>query len=285
MYVIRQAFKAVQHNPIASLSTFTTMVLSLMVLAAFSLFSLNLNLVLKEMQGELEMAAFLSRSANFQAIRTEVEQWEEVEASRYVSPDEALAELTDRYEYVEKAASLVANPLPPTIEMRLRDPSDTPIVTNRLLQIPGVEDVEDGSEAVQSFLAIRDAIRLIGSVLIVVLLAAALFAMVNTIRVAITARKEEIEVMRLVGATKGFIRAPFLIEGLGLGISSGLISVLLVASSYFIIVNRLADRIPLIPFLKDFGTVASVCLLMFSLAVIVGLVGSAISVSQYLEEA
>lgn len=285
MYVIRQAFKAVQHNPIASLSTFTTMVLSLMVLAAFSLFSLNLNLMLKEMQSELEMAAFLSRNANFEAIRSEVEQWPEVEESRYVSPDEALAELTDRYEYVEKAASLVANPLPATIEMRLSDPSHTPIVTERLLQIPGVDDIEDGSEAVQSFLAIRDAFRLIGSLLIVVLLAAALFAMVNTIRVAITARKEEIEVMRLVGATKNFIRAPFLIEGLGLGLSSGLLSVILVTGSYYLIVNRLAERIPLIPFLKDFGTVSSVCLLMFFLAVLVGLVGSAISVSQYLEEA
>ncbi len=285
MYVISQAFKAVRHNPIASLSTFTTMVLSLMVLAAFSLFSLNLNLMLREMQSELEMAAFLSRNADFSAIHTEIQQWPEIAESRYVSPDDALAELTDRYEYVDKAASLVANPLPPTIEMRLKDPSQTTIVTERLRQIPFVEDVEDGSEAVESFLAIRNAFRFVGSVLIIVLLAAALFAMVNTIRVAITARKDEIEVMRLVGATKNFIRAPFLLEGLGLGLTSGLLSTILVASSYSLIVNRLADRIPIIPLLKDFGTVASVCLLIFLLALLVGLVGSAISVSQYLEEA
>jgi cell division protein FtsX len=106
-----------------------------------------------------------------------------------------------------QAARLVENPLPNTIELKLLDPALTPLVSQRLRQLPGIFDVEDGSDSVETFLAINDSLRVGGSILIVILLSSALFAIVNSIRAAIAAREDEIEVMRLVGATNGFIRA------------------------------------------------------------------------------
>ncbi|MEZ4605236.1 MAG: permease-like cell division protein FtsX [Deinococcales bacterium] len=284
LYAFKQALKAIRNNWIASVSTITTMILSLMILAGFSLLSLNLNLLLSELKGELELAAYLEPRANSELLLREIAAWSEVTSASLIEPEAALKELVSDLSYLEQAASLVPNPLPPTIRIRLLDPSYTLLVSERLKQLPGVADVEDGSEAVSTFLAIRDAFRVLGSVLIIVLLTAALFAIVNSIRVAINARKDEIEVMRLVGATRNFIRAPFLIEGLILGLASALIGIILVILSYQIIINRLASKIPLIPFLRDPGMLTWISVLLLCLALLVGLIGSAISVSQYLEE-
>jgi cell division protein FtsX len=124
----------------------------------------------------------------------------------------------------------------------------------------------------------------VGSILIVVMLTSALFAIVNSIRAAITARHKEIEVMRLVGATQGFIRAPFLFEGLLLGLASAAITVGLVIPGYRFIVQRLDEQLPFVPLMQDDLLLLQVSGLLLVLALLVGLVGSAIGVSQHLRE-
>ena len=133
-------------------------------------------------------------------------------------------------------------------------------------------------------MAINEALRLIGSVLVVVLLSSALFAIVNSIRAAITARRDEIEVMRLVGATRGFIRAPFLLEGVFLGVLSALLTLLLVVPGYSFIALRLSETLRFLPLVRDPVALAQLSLLLVALAFLVGLIGSALSVSQYLQE-
>ena len=208
MYALNQALRAMRKNWIASISTLTTMTLSLTILAGFSLLTLNVNLNLGELQNELELAAYLAPNADPQNVLEQVSSWNGVVNVQLVSPDEALQDLVTQLPYIESASREVNNPLPYSLYLRLSDPAQTARVAAELRALPGVAEVEDGGEAVATFLAINDALRLIGSVLIVVLLSSALFAIVNSIRAAITARREEIEVMRLVGATRRFIRSP-----------------------------------------------------------------------------
>lgn len=276
--------RAIRSNWVASVATITTMTLSLTILAGFSLVSLNLNEVLRDLQTELEVSAFLARDADPNLLMRTVDDWNAVADSEFVPRDEALSGLVSDLPSLEQAAALVENPLPDTITLRLYDPSQTPEVRQRLLDLPGVTDVEDGSEAVETFLAVNDALRVGGSILIVVLLGSALFAIVNSIRAAITARKHEIEVMRLVGATRGFIRAPFLIEGFLLGLFSAVATLALVVPGYQYVVARLGPQLPFVPFVRDPLTLAQVAALLSALALLVGLVGSAISVSQHLRE-
>lgn len=284
MYAWQQALLAIRSNWIASVSTITTMTLSLTILAGFSLLSLNLNLFLDDLQSELEIAAYLSDDADGERLLQEVRTWTEVVSVRLTLPDAALNALIDQFDYLEDTAQLIDNPLPATLELRLVDPAQTPFIAQRLRQLPGVEDIEDGSDAVETFLAINDALRLGGAILIVVLLASALFAIVNSIRAAITARKEEIEVMRLVGATRGFIRAPFLIEGFLLGLLSASVTLGLTLPTYSFVVGRLSEQLLFVPFVRNVALIAQVALLLAALAILVGLVGSAISVSRYLRE-
>lgn len=284
MYALQQALRAIRGNWIASVATITTMTLSLTILAGFSLISLNLNEVLRGLQGELEIAAFLDPVADPAVLMNEVRSWDEVATAQFVGKDRALQELVRDLPNLQPAAEVVDNPLPDTLELRLFDPAHTEAVSSRLRGLPGVAEVEDGSDAVATFLAINDALRVGGSILIIVLLSAALFAIVNSIRAAIDARSQEIEVMRLVGATRRFIRAPFLIEGFLLGLMSAVVTLALVVPGYQYVVQRLDDQLNFVPFVRDPLLLAQVAGLLTLLALLVGLVGSAISVSQHLRE-
>lgn len=286
MYALQQAMRAIRSNWVASVATITTMSLSLTILAFFSLTSLNLNRALADLQGELEISAFLTDDANAAQLMDAVRRWPEVQPASvsFVGKDQGLGDLLETYPSLRSAAGLVDNPLPDRIDLRLLDPSLTPLIRQRLLALPGVAEVEEGTEAVETFLAINDSLRVGGSILIVVLLSSALFAIVNSIRAAITARRREIEVMRLVGATRGFIRAPFLFEGFLLGLFSAVVTLALVLPGYQFIVARLWEQLPFFPFVRDPVLLAQVAGLLTALALLVGLVGSAISVSQYLRE-
>lgn len=285
MYALGQAMRAIRGNWVASVATITTMVLSLTILAGFSLLSLNLNQVLATLQSELEVTVFLADGADGARLLETVRTWPEVARAEFVGKDRNLALLVTDIPSLATAAQLVANPLNDTLELRLVDPALTGATRTRLAQLPGVVDVEDGSEAVDTFLALSDALRVVGSILIVVLLSSALFAIVNSIRAAIAAREDEIEVQRLVGATRAFIRAPFLIEGFLLGLFSAIITLGLAIPGYRFVVARLGEQLPFVPLVRDPAMLWQVALLLTCLALLVGLVGSAISVSQHLREA
>ena len=286
MYALQQAMRAIRANWIASVATLTTMTLSLTILAGFSFVSLNLNAFLSTLQDDLEVTAFLNPGADPTQLLSTIRGWSEVDPNSvlYVPKDQALRDIVTDLPALQLAADIVDNPLPDSVTLRLLDPALTPRVAAQLRGLPGVTGLKDGSEAVETFLAITDALRVVGSILIVILLTSGLLAIVNSIRAAITGRRKEIEVMKLVGATRAFIRAPFLVEGFLLGLFSGVISLALAVPGYQYVVNRLAERLKFIPFVRDTASLGQVTLLLFALALLVGLVGSAISVSQHLRE-
>jgi cell division transport system permease protein len=284
MYAFGQALRAIRSNWVASIATVTTMTLSLTILAGFSLLSLNLNQALASLQGELEVTAYLSDSADPNRLTDTIRGWQEVARTEFIPKGRALSELVADLPSLAVAASLVENPLPNTIRLQLFDPGQTASVRLRLEALPGVTSVEDGSNAVNTFLALNDALRIIGVILIAVLLSSALFAIVNSIRAAITAREDEIEVQRLVGATRGFIRAPFLLEGFLLGLFSAVVTLGLVIPGYQLVVGRLAPSLPFVPFVRDPSLLIQIAVLLGALSILVGLVGSAISISQHLRE-
>lgn len=284
MYALSQALKAIRNNWVASVATIATMTLSLTILAGFSLLTLNLNEFLAGLQNELEITVYLDDTADINALLPVLKDWPETAEVSYVPRDVGLSELAIELPAVASATGIVGNPLPDRIDLQLRDPALTPRVRGKLEQLAGISDIQDGSESVDTFIAINDAVRVIGSILIIVLLTSSLFAIVNSIRAGIASRRNEIDVMRLVGASRGFIRAPFLFEGFLLGLFSATVTLGLVVPSYQYIVRRLTTELPFVPFVQDASLLARVTLLLFTLALLVGLVGSTISVSQNLRE-
>jgi cell division transport system permease protein len=284
VYALSQALRAIRTNWIASVATMTTMTLCLTILAGFSLLQLNLNRVLEDLQNDLEVTAYIDPEADEEILLATIRSWAEVASINFVSKEEGFESLMSDIPGLQGSAQLVGNPLPDRVDLTLYDPAQAPVVADQLRLLPGVQNVQDGSEAIQTFLAINASVRVLGFILIIILLVSALFAIVNSIRAAITARKNEIDVMRLVGATRGFIRSPFLVEGFLLGLFSALVTLALVVPGYNYVTLRLQEAIGFIPFERDIFVLGRVALLLFALALLVGLVGSALSVSQHLRE-
>ncbi len=284
MYALQQAMRAVRANWVASVSTIATMILSLTVLAGFSLLTLNLNAWLSRLQSELELSAYLSDSADEAVLLGTIKAWPEVSSVDYIPKERAITDLGMDFPSISLATDLVGNPLPNRLDLKVVDPRLVNTVSSKLKNLSGINEVQDGSDTAQTFVAINESVQVIGSILIIVLLTSSLFAIVNSIRAAITARAREIEVMRLVGATREFIRAPFLIEGFLLGLISACVALVLIIPGYQFVLFRLSDRLQFLPLVRDLWLLIRVTGLLFALALLVGIVGSAISISQHLRE-
>ena len=145
-------------------------------------------------------------------------------------------------------------------------------------------DVEYGAGYVDQTVKTLSAVRGAGYALVALLLIGTLFNILSAVRVAIYARRNEIDVMRLLGATRAFIRAPHLIEGVLLGLLAGLIASALLAPSYLQLSLRVQDLVPVLPIITDMATISPVLLGLLLLGILVGLIGSLFATRRYLRE-
>lgn len=253
-YTLREAFAAFRRAPVLTGLSAMMVALALFVVGLFGLVAHNLRVALATVEQRVEVVAYLrdgTPSAAVEEARGQLEALDAVEEVRYVSKDEALRiARTDLPEIAEISSDLEVNPFPASLEVRLapgsRSNEAVQNVADDISVLPFVEDVRYGREWVERLFTIRR----IGAVTAGVLGGA--FALVATliigtaIRIAIFARRDEIEIMRLVGATHGFIRGPFLLEGALTGLVGGVLAVGLTWISYWT-VNRYLFEIEWIP--------------------------------------
>lgn len=253
-YTLREAFAALRRAPVLTGLSAMMVALALFVVGLFGLVAHNLRVALATVEQRVEVVAYLrdgTPSAAVEEARRQLEALDAVEEVRYVSKDEALRiARTDLPEIAEISSDLEVNPFPASLEVRLasgsRSNETVRSVADDVAVLPFVEDVRYGREWVERLFTIRR----IGAVTAGILGGA--FALVATliigtaIRIAIFARRDEIEIMRLVGATHGFIRRPFLVEGALTGLVGGLLAVGMTWISYWT-VDRYLFEIEWIP--------------------------------------
>ena len=145
------------------------------------------------------------------------------------------------------------------------------------------EDVNYGREIVDKLLSITRIIRLVGIVLMGGLSLAAMFIIANTIRITVFARRREIGIMRFVGATDWFIRWPFVMEGLALGVVGALVSASVLAWGYYLAVRSLVRVIPFWPLVAPWPLLQHLALLLLALGAVIGIGGSTVSLRRYLD--
>ena len=283
-YHLRQAWLAMRGNLTATLATLTTMVLALVMLGFVALLTLNVNRALAQLESQVEVAAFLRDGADALQVLDSVQALPEVREATVVSKRQVLEEMTHAYPYVKDAADLAGNPFPDTVRLRVSHVIDTGKVAGAVSRLPGVESVEYGAGYVSAAARVLNAVRLAGYALVALLLIGTLLNMLSAVRVAMFARRSEIGVMRLLGATRGFIRLPYLIEGVALGLLGGLIAGALLYPGYWALLGRLSALVPSLPLVRDpiflWQLLGTLCLL----AVLVGLLGSLIASARYLRE-
>ena len=197
-YHLRQALLAMRANFTSTFSTLTTMTITLLVLGAVLLLTLNVNRTLEQLESQVEVAAYLTEQADDANLLAQVKQYPQVREAQLLSKEQVLAEMTRDYPYAKEAADLAGNPFPDTIRMKVGRVEDSRPVANAVGRLPGVESVEYGAGYVDPAVRTLTAVRTAGYGLVGLLLVGTLFNILNAVRVAMYARRNEIGVMRLL---------------------------------------------------------------------------------------
>lgn len=272
-----------------SLAATATMVLMLVLLAGFWIIQTGLLSALDFTEQKVEVVANIkldASQADVDALKARITAMPEVSAVTFVSQAEALARFQEsmRQQGREDLTKVLdSNPLTASFEVKLRDPSFATTVANALQpnREPAIRNVLDTKETAKNVKTVTDIMRTAGSVILVVIGVIVLFIIVNTIRLAVVARAEEIEIMRLVGASDAFIRWPFVFEGamvglLGAGITLGALALLAEPISGFMV-----DFFRVLPL--SFGSLArDLVIIVTSAGLGLGVLGSWLSVRTYL---
>jgi cell division transport system permease protein len=278
---VREAVLSFRRAPVLSALAVTTIGFALFVLGLFSLVALNLRATLGQIEERVEIVAYLTRGTPVGVVTVaigDIQVFPEVESVTFVDEDRALERA--RQELVEFQGvfdDLTTNPLPASLEIRLqpgfRDSRNVEAVAERLRGFRFVEDVRFGRDWVAKLDRLRDIAGVVGLVVGAAFAAAAVMIIGTTIRMTVLARSREIHIMRLVGATDGFIRRPFLLDGALKGALGGLFAVLLCYGAYFLVSRWLFEA--------GFFSGGQATLIVL-LGTVLGLGASALSVGRHL---
>jgi cell division transport system permease protein len=235
LYVLRSALRGLAATPVTSAVAVATIGVCLVLVGAFGLLLRNMEGLLDRFGDDLELSAFLEAGlpeGERLALLRRAGGLEGVEGVRLVSEAEALARF--RSGVAQGAAfleGLDANPLPASLEVRLRPERRSGAgmreVAAALAALPGVEEIASGQDWVEGYLRALSLVRALGVSLGVILALATLLIVANTIRLAVIARRDELEILALVGASRSLVRAPFLLEGLLEGAAGGALALAL----------------------------------------------------------
>ena len=286
-FSIKRAWQGFWRNALMSIAATATMVLMLILLAGFWIIQTGLLSALDYTEGKVEVTANLqldATQADIDGLETRIKAMPEVTTVTFVSKDEALARFQqsmkdqgrdDLTQYIDE------NPFSASFEVKLVDPGMSATVADALRGDAAVRNVLDTKDTAQNVKTVTDILRTAGTVILIVIAVIVLFIIVNTIRLAVFARAEEIEIMRLVGASDAFIRWPFVFEGamvglLGAAITLGGLYLLADPISRFMV-----DFFRVLPL--SFGSLArDLVLIVVGAGLGLGILGSWLSVRTYL---
>lgn len=239
MYILRETFAGFRRSPLLALLSAMMVALALFVVGLFSVVAFNLHGALERIEERVEVVAYLrddSRQEEILAAEDLFLGMEEVSGVRFISKEEALRlAQEDIPEFEELFAGVEVNPLPASLEISLHPGFRTPEAVARVAGAAGEVAVVEAVLYGQDWVARIHLLRKVGAVGTLILGTAfaivAALIIATAIRIAIFARRDEIQIMRLVGATNGFIRRPFLLEGFLTGLGGGILAVVL---TYFV---------------------------------------------------
>lgn len=287
VFSIRRAWQGFWRNAVMSLAATATMVLMLLLLAGFWIIQTGLLAGLEFTEQKVEVVAYLQPNvtdSQVATLRGELEAMPAVESVAYVTRDQAL----DRFRASMEAQGredltqfLDSNPLYASMEVKLVDPSRIREVGDALREDVAVRNVINIEDLVERVLTVTNILRTAGTVLLLVVGIICLFIIVNTIRLAVVARSEEIEIMRLVGASDAFIRWPFVFEGAFVGFLGAVITLGVLAAAADPLSGFMVEFFRVLP-LQVGSLTRDLVTLVMGAGVGLGILGSWVSVRTYL---
>ncbi len=285
-FFLEETFEGIRRHSTSSLVTFLQVFISLFFLGVCLLFIIIINNFVGTFLNNLQMGAFLSDELTQQQaveLMDVVKKLPGVRDVTYVSKEEAFA-IMKRQTSID-IEDLVPNPLPASLKITVASPRAAQELAGQVALLEGVEDVSYGEAQLQTILPIFYGLQITSFYLAVVLTVASLLTIVNTIRLAILARAKEISIMQLVGATPGFIRLPFLIEGFIYGFVGAAFALAFLAIGYSLLLNYVEAHYIFNPWIVDYDLMmANLAIMLFVLGSLIGVIGSLVAVDKNLKK-
>jgi len=284
---MRRALANIFENRLVHLIGIGTMAIAFLIFDAFLLVFLNVNYWIEEQGRSLTMSIYFKGNPDKVAVERVTEellQYPEVTINEFISKSDAMRNLKKRLG--DKAGlldGLEDNPLPASLEIILSrgEIEDFPQrLKTKLEMLEAVDEVQYSHEWVEKIQAVMGAVRLIGIIFGGLLFLAALFIIINTIKLTIYSRHDEVEILKLVGATNRFVKAPFLIEGSIQGLLGGLTALVILFLCYLAAITRIDLRVGFASLDIVFLSPRFILLLLL-MSIIVGFLGSMISLSRF----
>ena len=287
VFSIRRAWQGFWRNGLMSIAATATMTFMLLLLGGFWIVQAGLSAGLQYVEQKVQVVAYMKDDATQAQVDdalAAVRLMPEVKEVVYVSKDDALARfranLAERGQ-PDLTGSLDTNPLPASIEVFLVDPTDFGAIVTQLESSAGVDRVDDVQQLVDRVTTVTTVIRTVGIAALLLVGLTVLFIIVNTIRLAVTSRAEEIEIMRLVGASDAFIRWPFIFVGALVGLLGAIVTLVILGAAATPLSSLMLGFFRVLPL--EFGTlVRDVAVLVLVTGLGLGVVGSYVSVRSYL---
>lgn len=287
---IKESFKSIGRNGWMTFASVSAVTVTLLLVGVFVVMMMNLNHIASNIESDVEVRVHIDRTANQaqkDTLENQLDSMAHVQSVTYSPKEDELNNLIENMGENGDAFKLFEqdNPLNDVFIVKTDNPDQVIGVAEKAEKLAAVENVQYGKGYVEKLFNVLNTSRNVGAVLVVALLFTAMFLISNTIKITIFARRREIEIMRLVGATNGFIRWPFFLEGLWLGIMGSIIPIAVIATGYkylsgFITPAIDIQYVDLLPY-QPFVWQISGLLILFG--ALIGIWGSLMSVRKFLK--
>ncbi|MCK4234793.1 ABC transporter permease [candidate division WOR-3 bacterium] len=281
MFILREAFRGLSKNKLMALVTFGVMFFSLFIFGLFLISTVNLFLLIQKAEEKVGISAFLEDELSdneIESLKRDISSLMGVQEVIFVSKSEAFEKFReDLGEDSDLLEALETNPLPASFDIKLyesfKDPKNLESISRKVDAMPGVEEIKYGEEWVKILDRVVKVLVGIDLILGVIISFSSIFVVANTIKLTVFARRKQIEIMELVGATHRFIISPFLVEGVIEGILAGGFASGLLFGIYNIFAARLGDFIQV---------TRELFIIVVVFGTLLGYIGSHISVKKFL---
>ncbi|MBP1932588.1 permease-like cell division protein FtsX [Ammoniphilus resinae] len=287
---LREGSRNITRNGWMSFASMSSVAITLFILGVFLLLALNVNHIANVVERQVEIRVFVKQGVEkveVDKLAEKLKDFSQVESVTFIPKEEGLENFKKSFgdkaywfEGLEKE-----NPLSDEFVVKTKDPVETEMVAERIKNLPYVESVNYAKDMIKKLFTITTMIRNVGIGFIVALAFTAMFLIANTIKLTIVARRREIEIMKLVGATNSFIRWPFFIEGLLMGGLGSVVPILLLLLGYRYLIDLVQvdlnlyflDLLPLNPLAWQLSV------LLMGIGAFIGVWGSMMSVRRFLK--
>ena len=286
-YLLKEGFKGIFLHGFMSFASICVTVACLVIVGSFSILSYNLDIMVEDLNQTSEIMAYVDSElsdAEARSIGTKINLLDNVMQATFVSREEALEDFINDHDGDSAFDGVQPEYLRHRYVVVLEDNSQMQQTDEQLRQIPGIADTKAAFELAEGFTTIQSVLHMVSIAIIAVLLVVSLLIISNTVKLAMYDRRDEIAIMKMVGATNGFIRLPFVVEGFTLGMVGAALAFGIEWLSYDAMIQRIAqvDALQLFSFVPFQELLMPMVATFAAAGLFVGIVGSWTSIRKFM---